>query len=323
MSDMSVVVPVYNGSRYLADTLSSLAIQTIAVDVIVVDDGSSDDSLDIASRHEVGARVIARDNSGVAVARNVGLLEAQTRYVAFLDQDDLWHCERAATLLDLFRTTGAVAVATSEQAFAVQEDRDRLIAVGDGRDLWPSHWVSEGHEDDLLHQDSGGDDSLEELDVRRFMEAPATVTTAISYERTAAVIAGGFAPFVVAADDHILNVNMARIFGPIPRVNRPQLFYRVHPDSVSVSSPLVASYLSALLALRHGRSLPSGPIMSGYLEHLLWQIPDSKSLGRIEQLSLLMMTVPPRERSRWLMRWTKQTIKKNYPLWRHDGSRER
>ena len=93
---VSVIIPLHNGARHLADALASVAAQTYPqVDCLVVDDGSTDGSGRIA-RAAPGVRYIHQPNAGVAVARNTGLAAARGDYVAFLDQDDRFHPEKLA-----------------------------------------------------------------------------------------------------------------------------------------------------------------------------------------------------------------------------------
>jgi glycosyltransferase involved in cell wall biosynthesis len=91
---VSVVIPVYNGARYLRAALESVFAQTYrSFEVIVVDDGSVDDSGKIAqSFPEV--HYIRQENQGVAAARNNGIAVARGEFFAFLDQDDLWTPEK-------------------------------------------------------------------------------------------------------------------------------------------------------------------------------------------------------------------------------------
>jgi len=91
---VSVIIPVYNGATYLREALESVFAQTYRpFEVIVVDDGSADDSGVIAqSFHDV--RYIHQANQGVAAARNHGIENARGAFLAFLDQDDLWTPEK-------------------------------------------------------------------------------------------------------------------------------------------------------------------------------------------------------------------------------------
>lgn len=87
---VSVIVPVHNGGRYLRAALESVLAQTYQpFEVIVVDDGSVDDSGVIAQSFS-DVRYIHQANQGVATARNNGLEVARGEFFAFLDQDDLW-----------------------------------------------------------------------------------------------------------------------------------------------------------------------------------------------------------------------------------------
>jgi glycosyltransferase involved in cell wall biosynthesis len=86
---VSVVVPVHDGERFLGDALkSALAQDHPRVEVVVVDDGSSDRSADIAGAFPV--RLLRQENQGVAAARNAGIEASGGQLVAFLDQDDVW-----------------------------------------------------------------------------------------------------------------------------------------------------------------------------------------------------------------------------------------
>jgi glycosyltransferase involved in cell wall biosynthesis len=86
---VSVVVPVHEGERFLARALvSALAQDHRPLEVVVVDDGSSDGSAEIAASHPV--RLLRQPNRGVAAARNAGVSASKGELLAFLDQDDEW-----------------------------------------------------------------------------------------------------------------------------------------------------------------------------------------------------------------------------------------
>src|SRR5262245_25002643 len=98
MTRFSIIIPCFNGGRWLAEAVRSCLEQTTAdLEVIVVDDGSSDDSHAIAARcasSDPRVRVIRQTNQGVGAARNTGLAAAVGRYVNFLDADDLFEPEK-------------------------------------------------------------------------------------------------------------------------------------------------------------------------------------------------------------------------------------
>lgn len=88
---VSVVIPCYNGAKFLRETLDSVLSQTYPVlEVLVIDDGSTDDSAAIAESYGSPIRVIRQPNQGESVARNRGIDEAKGDWIAFLDADDLW-----------------------------------------------------------------------------------------------------------------------------------------------------------------------------------------------------------------------------------------
>lgn len=106
---VSVVIPVFNGERYLREALDSVLNQTYDdLDIVVVDDASTDSTPDILQ--EYGDRIHSlrlERNQGAAVARNAALEAAKGRYVAFLDSDDLWLPDKIRLQLDLMLKTGA------------------------------------------------------------------------------------------------------------------------------------------------------------------------------------------------------------------------
>ena len=88
---VSVIIPVYNCKQYLAESIESVLSQTYhPVEIIVVNDGSTDESEDIAKKYTSRLRYSYQQHSGQAVARNKGIKLARGNFLAFLDADDLW-----------------------------------------------------------------------------------------------------------------------------------------------------------------------------------------------------------------------------------------
>lgn len=96
----SVVIPLYNKEHYIEKTLKSVLNQTFQdFEVIVVNDGSTDHSLDtVQTVKSDKVQIISQENAGVAVARNTGIEHANAEYIAFLDADDEWHPEYLQTI---------------------------------------------------------------------------------------------------------------------------------------------------------------------------------------------------------------------------------
>ena len=94
---ISCVVPVFNGERYLGEALDSILAQTYRpLELLVVDDGSTDGAAALVTRYRDQTRPLFQPNAGQAAARNLGLSVARGEFVAFLDADDLWHPEKLA-----------------------------------------------------------------------------------------------------------------------------------------------------------------------------------------------------------------------------------
>jgi Glycosyl transferase family 2 len=92
---VSAIIPAWNAEETLAETLRSVAAQTYSrLEILIVDDGSTDGTAEIASRFcetDGRARLIRKENGGVASARNRGIAESRGEWVAPIDADDLWH----------------------------------------------------------------------------------------------------------------------------------------------------------------------------------------------------------------------------------------
>lgn len=114
---ISVIIPAYNAERYLAATLASAVAQTHRdLEVIVVDDGSTDGTVAIVERfmaadHRV--RLIRQANGGVAAARNRGIAESRGSCIAPLDADDLWHPRKLELQLDAMRRSPRIGCVTT------------------------------------------------------------------------------------------------------------------------------------------------------------------------------------------------------------------
>jgi glycosyltransferase involved in cell wall biosynthesis len=88
---VSVIVPAYNRAGFILDALASAYDQDYSpMEVVVVDDGSTDDTRDVVESFECPVRYVYQEHAGVSPARNRGLAEAKGELIAFLDSDDVW-----------------------------------------------------------------------------------------------------------------------------------------------------------------------------------------------------------------------------------------
>jgi len=101
---ISCIVPVFNGERYLREALDSILAQTYRpLEIIVADDGSADETAAVVAGYGENIRHLVQSNAGPAATRNLGLGAARGEFVAFLDQDDLWHPEKLSRQLSRFQ----------------------------------------------------------------------------------------------------------------------------------------------------------------------------------------------------------------------------
>jgi glycosyltransferase involved in cell wall biosynthesis len=92
---ISCIVPVFNSEHYLGEALESILAQTYrSVEIIVVDDGSTDGSAEVVASYGEQITYLRQSTQGYAVVKNLGLRAAQGDFIAFLDADDLWHPEK-------------------------------------------------------------------------------------------------------------------------------------------------------------------------------------------------------------------------------------
>jgi glycosyltransferase involved in cell wall biosynthesis len=100
MPRVSVIIPAYNRANYLPEALNSVFGQTLTpYEVIVIDDGSTDDTLEVLRNYEGKLRFARQDHEGVSAARNRGLALAQGDVIAWLDADDIWEADFLSTLV--------------------------------------------------------------------------------------------------------------------------------------------------------------------------------------------------------------------------------
>lgn len=155
---ISVVIPLYNKAQSIRKTLDSVLAQIYTnYEIIVVDDGSTDGSAEVAEAIlqecmvysvECRGKVIRKANGGVSSARNIGIMEAKGEYIAFLDGDDLWHPEYLETLHHLIVDYPDAALygigCTTLNGDKIPEKVAPSTQRGDIKDLWnnyPGYWT--------------------------------------------------------------------------------------------------------------------------------------------------------------------------------------
>lgn len=108
---ISTIVPVYNGERYLAAALESILGQRYRpIELIVVNDGSTDDSAEVSRKYASQVRYLYQPHAGAGAARNAGVDLATGAYFAFIDADDLWPPDRLERQMEALDADGTLDI---------------------------------------------------------------------------------------------------------------------------------------------------------------------------------------------------------------------
>ena len=217
---VSVVVPSFDNARFVEAALDSVLGQTLDdLELIVVDDGSSDDSVDVVRRRlelvpEGGpdCLLVARENRGIAATLNEGLSLARGRYFAYLDSDDTWEPDRLERQVAALEQAGPAAVACYSDGWIVDAAGGRLGRFGRH---FPYH----------------GGDIYRDLLLMRFM--PSSPTSLFVRERLEE--AGAFDERAAKVDYDVW-LRVARL-GPVAYVPEPLGSWRRHGGNLSASQP--------------------------------------------------------------------------------------
>jgi glycosyltransferase involved in cell wall biosynthesis len=204
---VSIVVPCYNASRFICETLRSAISQTHApLEIIVVDDGSVDNSASLAESFGPPVRVVRQANQSQACARNRGIGEARGEWIAFLDADDVWLPAKLERQLSVAaNSNGAVCCATYVTS---------VIPVDAGATVWRPTPTS--------------------LTVAAFLRrsAPFQMST-LMVHRSMKV---RFADWTRTSEDNIYMLDLLHEH-PIAICDEPLSVYRIHSQSYCRSTP--------------------------------------------------------------------------------------
>ena len=224
MPEVSVIIPTYNSARYVTDAVESVLGQSFDdLEVLVIDDGSTDETEKVMSGYGAPVRYIRQANGGVAAARNRGISESRGRFVAFLDADDVW------LPFKLERQLEAISQRSNNRAcysaFTVATSELKPAVIYRSKD--------QGHFLEAL------------LTSGNIVGTPSTVIC----ERELLDEAGGFDPALSYGADWDLWLRLA-VLTEFCYVDEPLVFYRQHGANMSLSAPLVES--DSLLVLEKG-----------------------------------------------------------------------
>ncbi len=250
MKRIGIVVTTYNTARYVEETLRSVLAQTLgAWSLVVVDDGSQDDSAQIAETLLAGeprAKVVRTENHGVSHARNRGVAELpdDVQTLAILDSDDVWEPEALQVLAAALDTSASCVAAVGWAAFigpegqAVEDPLDPLLTIS-ARDGWrrpadPRTWA--------LERTRLGPGGIrlplpypEPTDLASLLADNRIVSPGVALIRAEAFRdVGGFRQEASPREDWDLWIRLAP-HGPIQPVDSQVLRYRVRGDNASLN----------------------------------------------------------------------------------------
>ena len=153
METVSIIIPVYNTERYLRECLDSVVNQTyVDLEIIIVDDGSTDSSGEICDEYDAidyRIKVIHQKNAGAANAKNTGLDNVTGNFVAFVDSDDYVSNKWIETMLQAMKRyntdiveCGFDNIKTNGVSSVVTADEEKLFSAEDYLNKYLSHWES-------------------------------------------------------------------------------------------------------------------------------------------------------------------------------------
>lgn len=220
---LSVVLPVFNGQRYLAEAIDSILEQTfIDFELIMIDDGSSDDSLRIMEAYEQldsRVRVITRENRGLPTTLNEAIDISRGKWIARMDHDDICHANRFLLQTEFMRLNPTTVILGS--AAGLMEKDGNLICT---------------------YVISTGDKELRMV----FPRSP-FIHPAVMFSKSAFYEAGKYNEKMKwGGEDITLFERMSRI-GKLHNLSQPLINYRLVPGSMSRKPPIFRNMLTKII----------------------------------------------------------------------------
>ncbi len=222
---VAAIVPCYNGARFVGEAVASALAQTYrAVEVVVVDDGSTDGIEAALAPYRGRIALIRQENAGCAAARNRGLAATRAPFVAFLDADDRWHPERVERQM---------ALLAGDEGLCLVHTRIRYVDAA-GRPL--------------PREGKRPPPAASAADVRRELAGRNWLTISSVLVRREALEADGegFAPGLWGCEDWDLWLRLVER-GRFGFIDLPLVDYRVHDSNMSRSDePMLRSSIAVL-----------------------------------------------------------------------------
>lgn len=263
-SDMrvSVVIPAYNAARFLPEAVESVRKQTPLVhEVIIVDDGSTDDTEQVVARQGQDIKYVRQQNAGPSAARNLGIAIASGSLVAFLDADDVWTEDKMHEQLAVFQANPDVGLVASDMA---ETDTG-------GEIIRPSVLAAHG----LLSFFQALNGAPVPQAVRRLAEKNFIPTGTVIAKKNLLVELGGFQPDIRYGEDLDLWARIAAR-APIACLPRVHMLRRQHgANATQATAPMLRDLVKVMQNLRAACStelLAQGADPDAYVARALFDL---------------------------------------------------
>lgn len=224
--ELSVVIPAFNREWSLRGTIDSVLACGVEAEIIVVDDGSTDRTVEVAQSYGSRVVVLQQANGGPAGARNTGLKRATGSIISFLDSDDIWQPGLVPECLQAFRDHSAIDVLACEASFGNATDGYQPLTPVTGR----------GEFAKLLTNPIGPKLFKLERDpfMRLMIERMQVFLGSTFIRRTALDAIGPFDPALFGGEDYELCLRLAATH-PFAFLDRPLAQYEKHPGGISTN----------------------------------------------------------------------------------------
>jgi len=215
MNKIDIVLPVRNGAPYIAQALTSLCAEAELINrLLLIDDGSTDGTVDIARKFEgaVSMEILQRPPQGIVASLNAGLAAATTDYVARMDADDICLPNRLKRQIEFLDANPEIAVVGAQAAFIDQYGA--LTGQTTNYPLWPRQVRS-----------------------KLLSKGCVVCHPTVLFRRKAVLQVGGYRAAFELAEDHDLWLRLADTLS-VANIPDVLLHYRVHPDQITRSRNL-------------------------------------------------------------------------------------
>lgn len=229
---VSVIIPTYNRGWTIGEAVDSVLAQDYRdFELIIVDDGSTDNTPEVLDAYRGTIKVFRQENKGVSAARNRGIAEASGRFIAFLDSDDLWLPQKLSRQVEFFNTTPDALICQTEEVW-----------IRSGVRVNPKK----------RHQKPSG--MIFEPSLVLCLVSP----SAVMIRRSLLEIVGNFDETLPACEDYDLWLRISCRF-PVYRIDTPLIIKRGgHEDQLSASFGLDRFRIKAIKKIMESGFLSKG-----------------------------------------------------------------